>query len=129
MANIPRFTDKDFQRDPVEFDLRKVYDMPVIEQMIFFFVNFDRCRKQIATYEEKRNSNSQLTKHPKESKQEAIDVLRCHAQNLKFEPICVDSFNDARECLFRLDGQMRVCEPELNLFEECVHDPVRFEKF
>ena len=24
---------------------------------------------------------------------------------------------------------MRVCEPELNLFEECVHDPVRFEKF
>jgi len=24
---------------------------------------------------------------------------------------------------------MRVCEPELNLFEECTHDPVRFAKF
>jgi hypothetical protein len=24
---------------------------------------------------------------------------------------------------------MRVCEPELALFEECVHDPVRFDKF
>jgi hypothetical protein len=49
--------------------------------------------------------------------------------SLTFEPVCLDAFNDARECLFKLDGQMRVCEPELNLFEECRHDPVRFEKF
>ena len=49
--------------------------------------------------------------------------------SLSFEPVCLEAFNDARECLFKLDGQMRVCEPELNLFEECVHDPVRFEKF
>ena len=49
--------------------------------------------------------------------------------SLTFEPVCLDSFNDARECLFKMDGLLRVCEPELNLFEECVHDPVRFEKF
>ena len=41
----------------------------------------------------------------------------------------MEPFNDARECMFRLDGLMRVCEAELSLFEECVHDPVRFEKF
>jgi hypothetical protein len=28
-----------------------------------------------------------------------------------------------------MDGQMRVCEPELNYFEECVHDPKSFAKF
>ena len=49
--------------------------------------------------------------------------------SLTFEPVCLDSFNDARECLFKMDGLLRVCEPELNLFEECVHDPVRFDKF
>lgn len=92
-------------------------------------MNFDKCRKEIARFEDKRNSNNMIQKHPKESKKEALDVLRCHSQNLTFEPVCLESFNDARECLFRLDGQMRVCEPELNLFEECVHDPVRFAKF
>ena len=43
--------------------------------------------------------------------------------------MCKDSFNDACECLFKIDGQMRVCEPELNLFEECVHDPKAFAQF
>ena len=35
---------------------------------------------------------------------------------LKFEPVCLDSFNDARECLFKFDGHMRVCKSELHLF-------------
>ena len=97
--------------------------------MIFSFVNFDKCRKEIARMEEARNSNGPATRHPKEFKQQSLDVLRCHANNLYIEPVCLDAFNDARECLFRLDGQMRVCEPELNLVEECIHDPVRFAKF
>ena len=28
-----------------------------------------------------------------------------------------------------MDGQMRICEPELNLFEECVHDPKSYARF
>ena len=28
-----------------------------------------------------------------------------------------------------MDGQMRVCEPELHMFEECVHDPRAYSKF
>ena len=43
--------------------------------------------------------------------------------------MCNDAFNDARECLFKMDGQMRICEPELNLFEECVHDPKSYARF
>ena len=105
------------------------YDIFSLQQLIFSYVNFDKCRKEIIRYEEKRNGNSMGTKHPKESKAEALDVLKCHSKNLTFEPVCLDAFNDARECLFKLDGQMRVCEPELNLFEECVHDPERFAKF
>jgi len=42
-------------------------------------VNFDKCRKQIIRYENKRNTPSMNRRHPKESKKEALDVLRCHA--------------------------------------------------
>ena len=37
--------------------------------MIFSFVNFDKCRKEIARMEEARNSNGPATRHPKEFKQ------------------------------------------------------------
>ena len=97
--------------------------------MIFSFTNFDKCRKEIARMEEARNTNGPAQRHPKEYKDKSLDVLRCHVNNLYFEPVCLDAFNDARECLFRLDGQMRVCEPELNQFEECKHDPVKYQKF
>ena len=125
----------------VDFNLKRLYDMPNIEvsdallmtvlfqQMIFFYVNFDKCRREIIKYEEKRSTPSVNKRHPKESKPEALDLLRCHSKNLTFEPVCLDPFNDARECMFKMEGQMRVCEPELNLFEECVHDPKAFAKF
>ena len=49
--------------------------------MIFFYVNFDKCRKEIIRYEEKRNTASPaIQKHPKQSKKEALDVLRCHSK-------------------------------------------------
>jgi hypothetical protein len=48
--------------------------------MIFFYVNFDKCRKEIIRYEEKRNSASVAKRHPKESKKEALDLLRCHSK-------------------------------------------------
>ena len=97
--------------------------------MIFFYVNFDKCRREIIEYEEKRATPSMSKRHPKESKPEALNLLRCHSKNLQFEPVCLEAFNDARECMFKMEGQMRVCEPELNLFEECVHDPKAFARF
>ncbi len=113
----------------VDFNLKKVFDMPNLEQLIFFYVNYDKCRKEIMDYEEARSTLSFANRHPKEYKKEALGLLKCHSQNLSFEPVCLDSFNDARECMFRLDGHMRLCQNELELFEECVHDPVRFDKF
>ena len=80
-------------------------------------------------FEEKRATPSVAKRHPIETKAEALDLLRCQSNNLTFEPVCLDVFNDARECLFKMDGQMRICEPEINLFEECVHDPKAFARF
>ena len=133
MANIPRFTDDDFQNKGMEidFDIKKIFEMPTIEQLIFFHVNFDKCRKEIMKYEKARDNILVFSgsTHPKEYKKESLDLLRCHSKNLHFEPVCLEAFNDARECMFKLDGQMRLCHNELELFEECVHDPVRFDKF
>ena len=53
----------------------------MIQQLIFFYINFDKCRKEIIKYEEKRNTLSPaINKHPKLSKKEALDVLRCHSK-------------------------------------------------
>ena len=93
-----------YRGQEVDFDLNRVYSIPAIENLIFQYVNFDKCRKEIARFEEARNSNSVMKRHPKETKKEALDVLRCHSKNLTFEPVCLEPFNDARECLFRLDG-------------------------
>ena len=43
MANIPKYSDDEISNKgmEVDFDLRKVFDMPTIEQLIFFHVNFD----------------------------------------------------------------------------------------
>ena len=84
MANLPRFTDADFRNEgkEVDFDLKRVFDMPNIEQMIFMYINFDKCRREIINYEEKRATPSMNKRHPKESKGEALDLLRCHSKHL-----------------------------------------------
>ena len=48
--------------------------------MIFFYINFDKCRKEIIKFENKRNTTSAAQRHPKESKKEALDLLRCHSK-------------------------------------------------
>ena len=59
MANIPKFTDADFRNEvmEVDFDLQAVYNIPNIEKLIFSYVNFDKCRKEIIRYEEKRSGS------------------------------------------------------------------------
>ena len=52
--------------------------------MIFFYVNFDKCRKEIMKYENKRNTPSASKRHPKESKKEALDLLRCHSKKYNY---------------------------------------------
>jgi hypothetical protein len=45
------------------------------------------------------------------------------------EPICNRPFNEARECLYRSSLKLRLCKNELDMFEECYHDPVNYAKF
>eukprot|EP00826_Nyctotherus_ovalis_P042014 TRINITY_DN4283_c0_g4_i3.p1 TRINITY_DN4283_c0_g4~~TRINITY_DN4283_c0_g4_i3.p1 ORF type:complete len:156 (-),score=21.06 TRINITY_DN4283_c0_g4_i3:147-614(-) len=129
MANIPKFKNKDFLHKPVDFDLKKVYSIPFIENMIFMFTNYDKCRREVINYEKKRQTLMPNVKHPIHYKPEALALLRCHASNMQFEPVCLDAFNDARECLFQTEAQVRLCENELHLFEECIHNPVAFTEF
>lgn len=35
------------------------------------------------------------------------------------EPICLDSFNDARECMFKSDGNVYNCKQYLNNYAFC----------
>ena len=60
MANIPRYNDDEINNKgmEVDFDLRKVFNMPTIEKLIFFHVNFDKCRKEIIIYEKSIQGSS-----------------------------------------------------------------------
>lgn len=45
------------------------------------------------------------------------------------DPLCLGSFNDARECLFKADGNMLNCKPFLNEYAHCQRDPADFKSF
>ncbi len=47
----------------------------------------------------------------------------------KMDPICLGSFNDARECLFKADGNLYNCKTFLNEYVHCQKDPVDFKSF
>ena len=64
----------------VDFDLKRIYDMANIEQLIFFFVNFDKCRGEIIRYEDALRNFGGAGSHPKESKKQALDLMRCHSK-------------------------------------------------
>lgn len=45
------------------------------------------------------------------------------------DPICVPSFNDARECLFKGDGHLYNCRPYISEYVHCQNNPVNFKTF
>lgn len=45
------------------------------------------------------------------------------------EPVCIKPFNDARECLFRSSLKLKPCKADLDLFEECLRDPIEYAKW
>ena len=45
------------------------------------------------------------------------------------EPVCLEPFNNARECLYRSEMKLRLCKNHLDYFEECYHDPVGYKMF
>ena len=130
MSNIPIYTEEEIKERKVNFDMSMVYNMPFIERTIFQYALRDVCLKEIINFENKRDhSNYYASTHPKNSLKEARELIGCFAKNLKMEPICNNPFNEARECLFRSKMKLRFCKSQLDLFEECYHDPVTYAKF
>jgi hypothetical protein len=129
MANIPIYTDKEIKNRKSENDMSIVFNMPFIERTIFQYAVRDVCLKEIINYENKMDVAMLARPHPKNSLKEAKDLLNCFSKNIKMEPICNTPFNYARECLFRSKMKMRLCKSELDLFEECYHDPITYAKF
>jgi hypothetical protein len=129
MANIPIYTDEEIKERKVDWDMSMVYNMPFIERTIFQYALRDVCLKEIINFETKREVSTMAKVHPKHSLKEARALLGCFAKNVKMEPICNTPFNEARECLFRSKMKLRFCKSQLDLFEECYHDPVTYAKF
>lgn len=127
--NIPVYTDEEIKERKVDWDMSMVYNMPFIERTIFQYALRDVCLKEIINFESKREVSNPAKQHPKHSLKEARALLGCFANNLKMEPICNNPFNEARECLFRSKMKLRWCKSQLDLFEECYHDPITYAKF
>ena len=47
----------------------------------------------------------------------------------KMDPICLYPFNDARECLFKGDGNIYNCKEWINLYVNCQKDPIDYKSF
>lgn len=47
----------------------------------------------------------------------------------RIEPLCLDTFNDARECMFQSDGNVYNCRPYIKLFGNCQRNPIEFKEF
>ena len=45
---------------------------------------------------------------------------------MKVKPLCLWSFNNARECLFKSDGSIYTCNKWVQYFEDCEIDPVEY---
>ncbi len=127
--NIPVYTDEEIKERKVDWDMSMVYNMPFIERTIFQYALRDVCLKEIVNYENTKEVSSMSHQHPKHSLPEARSLLGCFAKNINMEPICNNPFNEARECLFRSKMKLRFCRSQLDLFEECYHDPVSYSKF
>jgi hypothetical protein len=48
---------------------------------------------------------------------------------MKVEPLCLQPYNDAKECLFKTDNSQSVCKKYLMLFEDCQNNPSLFMDF
>ena len=47
----------------------------------------------------------------------------------RIEPLCLDTFNNARECLFKSDGNVYNCRTPIKLYGNCQRDPAEFKSF
>lgn len=53
----------------------------------------------------------------------------CFRNQMNVKPMCLRTFNNARECLFKSDASIVNCQKWVHYFEDCESDPVAWEKF
>jgi len=90
---------------------------------------FDACRKEVYDYEDCRQTGSIQQKNPRECREKSRALLSCYKTSEKMEPLCLDSFNDARECMFKSDGNALSCREFMKLYANCQKNPEEFKSF
>ncbi len=60
---------------------------------------------------------------------EAKALYDCFRGQMNVQPMCLRTFNNARECLFKSDGTITSCQKWINYFEDCERNPQVWEKF
>jgi len=101
----------------------------VFEVMIHSQYAFDACRKEIQDFEDCRQTDISSPREPTECKDKSRAVLGCYRESEKMEPLCLDPFNDARECMFKADGNLYNCKGTIKLYVNCQKNPVEFKEF
>eukprot|EP01017_Pseudomicrothorax_dubius_P037912 TRINITY_DN5615_c0_g1_i2.p1 TRINITY_DN5615_c0_g1~~TRINITY_DN5615_c0_g1_i2.p1 ORF type:complete len:133 (-),score=27.03 TRINITY_DN5615_c0_g1_i2:81-479(-) len=104
-------------------------DTKAFEVLIHGQYAFDACRDEVYAYEDCRQTDSPVPRDPAECETKSRAVLGCFRKAERVEPICIDSFNDARECLFKADGNLFSCKDVVNEYVYCQKDPLSFKNF
>lgn len=79
-------------------------DQKSFEVLIHSHYGFDLCRKEIEDFEVCRDTNTPFPSNPEKCKTQQKTLLACYDRASKVEPLCLNMFNNARECLFKCDG-------------------------
>lgn len=58
-----------------------------------------------------------------------IFIISAFFKSEKLDPVCLSSFNDARECMFKSDGNLYNCKTWINQFKHCQSNPTSFVEF
>ena len=84
---------------------------------------FDLCRDQVYDYEDCRQLDRVGNVNPTLCKEESYKLLQCYEKVEQVEPVCLTAFNNYRECYFKYDGYLQMCEREVVEFNRCQEDP------
>ena len=104
-------------------------DTKSFEVMIHSEYAFDACRQEVSDYEDCRQTDSPTPRNPMDCREKSRTLVSCYRQSERIEPLCLDTFNDARECMFQSDGNVYNCRPYIKLFGNCQRNPVEFKDF
>ena len=53
--------------------------MHLMQNLIFAYINYDKCLKEIVALEKKKASHNSIPVPIKEYQQESLDLLKCHS--------------------------------------------------